>query len=159
MTNRLTHSHTRRHLMRIAAAGVAGLPIIVMAEKSARADDEHEHEHEGREGGHCLLKGTRVRTASGERPIEELRIGDVVETLRGRKAIKWIGHRRFRKSEGRRKWPEIVLPVRVARFAIDDHTPCRDLHLSGEHCLFLDSVLIPVRYLINNTSIAHHLPP
>jgi hypothetical protein len=47
------------------------------------------------------------------------------------------------------------MPIRVARFAIDDHTPYRDLSLA--HCVFIDEALIPVMYLINEASIAHLL--
>ena len=50
------------------------------------------------------------------------------------------------------------MPVRVARFAIDDHTPSRDLYLSPLHCVFVNEVLIPVVYLINETSIAQRTP-
>jgi Hint domain len=77
-----------------------------------------------------------------------LRIGDEVQTLAGPKTIKWIGYNRFTKQEGR-AWQESVMPIRVARFAIDDHTPYRDLYLSPLHCVFFNEALIPVMYLIN----------
>src|SRR5262249_26570889 len=51
-----------------------------------------------------------------------------------------------------------AMPIRVARFAIDDHTPCRDLYLSPLHCLFFNDALIPVMYLINEASIAPGAP-
>ena len=50
------------------------------------------------------------------------------------------------------------MPIRVARFAIDDHTPYRDLYLSPLHCVFFNEALIPVMYLINETSIAQGTP-
>ena len=50
------------------------------------------------------------------------------------------------------------MPIRVARFAIDDHTPHSDLYLSPHHCIFFNEALIPVRYLINETSIAQATP-
>jgi hypothetical protein len=50
------------------------------------------------------------------------------------------------------------MPIRIARFAIDDHTPHRDLYLSPRHHIFLNEVLIPVFYLINETSIAERTP-
>ena len=53
--------------------------------------------------------------------MPELQIGDEVHTLAGRKAVNWIGHNRFTKEEGR-AWHVIVMPIRVARFAIDDHS-------------------------------------
>jgi hypothetical protein len=84
-------------------------------------------------------------------------IGDEVQTLAGRKTIKWIGYNKFTKEEGR-TWQDSVMPIRVARFAIDDHTPHRDLYLSPLHCIFFNEALIPVMYLINETSIAQGTP-
>jgi hypothetical protein len=44
--------------------------------------------------------------------------------------------------------------VRVAADAFGPGQPCRDLFLSPDRAVFLDDVLIPVRYLINGISIA-----
>ena len=89
--------------------------------------------------------------------MQELQIGDEVQTLAGRKTIKWIGYNKFTKEEGR-AWQDSVMPIRVARFAIDDHTPHRDLYLSPLHCIFFNEALIPVMYLINEASIAQGTP-
>jgi len=108
-------------------------------------------------GPACFLKGTRISTPSGECPVEKLQIGDEVLTLNGRKAVKWIGYTKFQKEIGR-AWQGSAMPIRVARFAIDDHTPHQDLYLSPAHCLFLNGFLIPVTHLVNDTSIAPHVP-
>ena len=50
------------------------------------------------------------------------------------------------------------MPICVARFAIDDHTPHRDLYLSPYHCIFFNEALIPVMYLINEPTIAQGTP-
>src|SRR6516164_5617236 len=50
------------------------------------------------------------------------------------------------------------MPIRVASFAIDDHTPHCDLYLSPWHCIFLNQALIPVMYLINEATIARGTP-
>jgi hypothetical protein len=103
------------------------------------------------------LRGTKISTPSGERPVQELQIGDEVQTLAGRETIKWIGYNKFIKEEGR-AWPDSIMPIRVARFAIDDHTPHCDLYLSPWHCLYFDKALIPVKYLVNEVSIAQGTP-
>jgi len=103
------------------------------------------------------LKGTKISTPSGDRLVQDLRIGDEVQTLAGRKTIKWIGYNKFTKEEGR-AWQDSVLPIRLARFAIDDHTPYRDLYLSPLHCVFFNEALIPVMYLVNETSITQGTP-
>ena len=89
--------------------------------------------------------------------MQDLQIGDEVQTLAGRKTIKWIGYNKFTKAEGR-AWHDNVMPIRVARFAIDNRTPHRDLYLSPLHCIFFNEALIPVMYLINEASIAQGTP-
>src|SRR5262249_36251951 len=61
------------------------------------------------------------------------------------------------KEEGR-GWQDSVMPIRVARFAIDDHTPHGDLYLSPLHCVVVNEALIPVMYLINEATIAQGMP-
>ncbi|WP_336621003.1 Hint domain-containing protein [Sinorhizobium sp. 6-70] len=109
------------------------------------------------QGPKCLLRGTAVMTPTGEVRIEDLRIGDLVETVRGEAhAIKWIGRDRYRRSGS--NWSDSVVPIRICRHALDEHTPHRDLYLSPGHALFTDGVLIRVQDLINGTSIAPALP-
>ena len=50
------------------------------------------------------------------------------------------------------------MPVRVARFALNDDSPRRDLYLSPRQCIFINEALIPVMYLINEASIAQGMP-
>jgi Hint domain len=148
---KLGHVGTRRQLFRAMAAGAAGVPFVALAGNSASATCA------AAVGCRCLLKGTKISTPSGDRLVQELQIGDEVQTLAGRKTIKWIGYNKFIKEEGS-AWQDSVMPIRVARFAIDDHTPHRDLYLSPWHCIFFNEALIPVMYLINETSIASGMP-
>ncbi|MEY9626137.1 hypothetical protein ABIA27_001172 [Sinorhizobium fredii] len=115
---------------------------------------------EGPGNGHgpmCLLSGTSIKTPAGETCIEDLRIGDVVETVRGQALpIKWIGRHVYRRSGA--KWKGAVVPVRIARFALDEHTPRRDLYVTRGHALFLDGVLITAQDLVNGSSIKEALP-
>jgi Hint domain len=111
----------------------------------------------GNGGPACFLPGTGIRTPAGEVPIENLRVGDLILTLRGEAMpIKWIARQVFKKSGS--SWPERVMPIRVARHALDDHTPHADLYLSPGHPLFIDGHLIPVKDLVNGVSIAPALP-
>jgi hypothetical protein len=45
-------------------------------------------------------------------------------------------------------------PIKIERNALKDGVPHRDLYLSADHALFIDGVLIPVRLLVNDMSIA-----
>jgi hypothetical protein len=127
-------SSTRRQLLRVVAAGAA----LSMGKKPTKADP----------GKYCLLKGTMIATADGDRAVETLQPDHIVLTLVGPKPIKRV-----------RTWLGDTEPIRVARGAIAEDVPVRDLHLSPEHCLFLDGALIPVKELVNDTTIAPGLPP
>src|SRR5258706_4323884 len=181
---RLGNISTRRQLFRVMATRAAAVPLLAMSRKSADAfggnpdwDDSGRHpggnhdrgdhdrgDHDrgdhgsgnrsGQGGVSCLLRGTSVSTPVGERAVEDLQIGDQLLTLSGPMAIKWIGYTKFTEEKGR-AWPDSVMPIRVARFAIDEHSPHSDLYLSPLHCIFFNEVLIPVTYLINGTSVAH----
>ena len=106
-------------------------------------------------GGQCYLAGTHILTPDGPREIGQLSIGDRVTTLSGdAKPIKWIGRNRFvRQSDG--TWAPNALPVKVARFALDGHSPSADLYLSAGHAVYVDGLLIQVGSLVNGTTIAH----
>jgi hypothetical protein len=100
----------------------------------------------------CFRDGTRIRTPSGDVGIEALRPGDGVVTSTGEvRGIIWAGARRLVCAQYAH--PHLLWPVRIAAGALGGNLPTRDLWLSPDHALFLDGVLIPVRCLINHTSI------
>ena len=51
-----------------------------------------------------------------------------------------------------------LLPVRIARSAISESIPHRDLYLSPGHGLFIDGFLMPAKDLVNQSSIASSMP-
>ena len=150
------HVRTRRQRLRVTAVGAASIPLLALTRKSASAQNNNSPSPIARPRS-CFLKGTKILTPSGDRLVQDLQIGDEVRTLAGRKTIKWIAYNKFTKEEGR-AWHDNVMPIRVARFAIDDCTPHRDLYLSPLHCIFFKEALIPVMYLINEASIAQGMP-
>src|SRR6516165_2802239 len=134
---------------RVAASGALSLPMLASMSKRARAERE---EREGGGGAHCFLRGTRILTPEGEIPVEDLTIGALVETLNGPLPVKWIGRQKFEKDSP--SWHWSMAPIRVARSALRDQNPHRDLYLSPGHSLFIDGFLIPVDWLVNGKSIA-----
>jgi hypothetical protein len=137
-------STTRRGLLAataLVASGLAAKTAHAMARPPAA---QH----------HCFLSGTRIRTPKGEMAIDDLQVGDLVTTISGEaKPIKWIGRQSITREAGE-SWPTDTLPIRVARFALDDRTPHRDLFLSPGHSLYVDGLLIVVRNLANGRTIA-----
>src|SRR5690349_10398037 len=121
---KLQRVRTRRQLLRATTVTAASIPFLALAQKAASAHpDDNPGNHRGWDNDHrhtnrsCFLKGTKISTPSGDRLVQDLRIGDEVQTLAGRKTIKWIGYNKFTKEEGR-AWQDSVLPIRLARFAI-----------------------------------------
>lgn len=140
-------SISRRHLLAASA-------ILVTALKPKPADALA---RPPRGGVPCYLRGTGIRTPGGEREISELRIGDLVVTYSGQvKPIKWIGRRSVtRQQEG---WPEVAVPVMVARHALDAATPHKDLFVSPGHALYVDDLLVQAEALVNGQTIVRRVP-
>lgn len=100
----------------------------------------------------CFAAGTRILTARGEVAVEDLAEGDLVWARgAGLTPISWIGWRHVECHAYAR--PRDVAPVRVLRGAFARDVPHRDLLLSPDHAVFVDGVLIPVRYLKNGRTV------
>ncbi len=106
----------------------------------------------------CYAQGTRIETATGQRPIETLQPGDRVRTLSGALVpITWIGHRHIDLRHHPR--PHDINPVRVRAHAFGPNLPARDLILSPDHAIHAEAVLVPIRYLLNGATIIQEAPP
>lgn len=100
----------------------------------------------------CFGAGTHILTAHGDIAVELLRERDFVVTASGMmQPIVWVGHRRvnFRRHPNKLR----MLPVQVAAHAFGPERPKRTLLLSPDHAVYVDDVLIPIRYLINGTNV------
>ena len=101
----------------------------------------------------CFRAGTRIATPDGMTEVEHLRAGMTVLTAAGRVVpITWVGHRTVscRRHPDRRS----VWPVRVGAGAFADGVPSCDLWLSPDHAVYANDVLIPIKGLVNGTTIA-----
>lgn len=164
-------NRARRHFLgltaaaaaRIAAIGsaVSALPHSMAAAAWWNPGHPGGGNANGRGKGHggpmCLLSGTAILTPRGQVCIEDLRIGDLVDTVRGEALpVKWIGRRAYRRSS--QMWNEDVVPIRIRRFALDDSRPYRDLFVSPGHAFYIDDVLIRAQDLVNGRSITREVP-
>ncbi|APE45512.1 hypothetical protein BOO69_14830 [Sulfitobacter alexandrii] len=103
----------------------------------------------------CLVAGTRVTTATGPRPIEQLGPGDLVLTRdNGLQPVRWAGQRRV---------PALAAfaPVRIRRGTLGNR---RDLWVSQQHRVLVEGwkaellfgeaeVLVAAVHLVNDGSI------
>ncbi len=100
----------------------------------------------------CFATGTRIRTVDGDVAVEALTLGTRIVLADGGTAPAiWIGHRDvdFSKlADPRSGWP-----VRVRAGAFGRGLPVRDLYLSPDHAVFVEDVLIPVKYLVDGDKI------
>lgn len=156
--------HARRHFLGAAAAagakaaavGVFAGTLLSSTKLWAWGRNWGKPGHGGGNGGgsggsRCFLRGTSIQTPSGMSCIEDLRIGDLVNTLNGAAPIKWIGRQTFRK--GGAAWHADIKPVLVSRHALGDNVPHADLYLSPHHYLFVDGMLLRAKDLVNGQTI------
>jgi len=104
----------------------------------------------------CFTPGARILTQTGERPVETLRVGDMVVTRdSGVQAVRWIG-RRTVPGRGR------FAPVRIAPAVADGARA--ELLVSPQHRLLFtgykaqllfgqDEVLVAAKYLIDDVAV------
>lgn len=86
----------------------------------------------------CFVRGTLIETGDGQRPIEELQIGDQVMTRdNGLKEIRWIGSTKLC-SETLKKNPNLQ-PIRIRAGALGEGAPSKDLLVSPQHRVLVRS--------------------
>ena len=159
---------SRRNLIRIGA--IAATAIIAKTTSAAADDfrrddfdrdrdrDRHRDRDRDRDRDfHCFLTGTTIRTADGDRKVEDLAVGDLLPTVFGRTCpIQWIGRYRFKRSDPTKPWVRDVLPIRVARSALGPDVPHADLYVTQTHALLVDGVLVAAGNLINGSTITRY---
>lgn len=103
----------------------------------------------------CFVEGTLIRTTRGDVAVEDLSVGDeliVVDADASSRPVVWVG---FQNAVIR---PELDdadagYPVRILKDAISENVPSADLLVTAEHGLYLEGGFVPVRMLVNGSSI------
>jgi hypothetical protein len=100
----------------------------------------------------CFAKGTRIAATDGQAAVETLRPGMAVRSFFGGcRPVVWIGHRTIDCTRHPR--PQTVWPIQIQAGAFGRGLPAADLRLSPDHAVYVNDVLIPVRLLVNGTTI------
>lgn len=106
----------------------------------------------------CFTAGVRLMTSKGQRPVERIAVGDLVQTAdHGLQPVRWIGSRRL-DSIDLAMAPQL-LPVRICRGALGGGLPRRDLLVSPQHRMLVrssvaqelfgaDEVLVAAKHLV-----------
>lgn len=86
----------------------------------------------------CFCRGTLIRTARGEIPVEDLRPGDMVLTQdHGYQPLRWIGSKSL-STELLSVFPNLR-PIRLASGSLGNNLPQRDLYVSRQHRILVSS--------------------
>lgn len=86
----------------------------------------------------CFTPGTRIRTPLGTSNIEDLKVGDWVDTVDScKQQIRWIGRRALHGPDLAAR-PEL-LPIRITAHALGASLPARDLIVSRQHRMVVSS--------------------
>jgi Hint domain len=100
----------------------------------------------------CFAAGTRITTPKGAVAVERLCAQQLlVAGFGGQQRISWIGRRRV--DCRRHPNPDSVMPVRIAAHAFGLGRPKRPILLSPDHSVFIEGVLIPIKFLVNGHTI------
>ncbi|MFG6083375.1 Hint domain-containing protein [Paracoccus litorisediminis] len=96
----------------------------------------------------CFCTGTLIATPTGDVPIEDLRVGDLVMTAdHGPQKIRWIGS-----SETLAKGK--LAPVRICAAALGNGLPRRDLLVSRQHRMLVRSRIARNMFLAEEVLIS-----
>ncbi|RJE81874.1 hemolysin [Paracoccus onubensis] len=86
----------------------------------------------------CFTSGTLIETSDGNKPIEDLRPGDMIATMDdGYQPIRWIGST-SRDAIDLAQNPKLK-PIRIAAGALGGGLPERDLTVSRQHRVLIRS--------------------
>lgn len=86
----------------------------------------------------CFTPGTLIRTADGERLVEDIAVGDLVWTRdNGLQPVRWAGRRSL--SAAQLAALPHLRPIRIAAGALGGGQPARDLLVSPQHRVLVRS--------------------
>ena len=148
----------RRMLVRnVLAMGTIAATAVLAKSTPARATPPDWAPTVGWRRGQCFLKGTKIRTAEGERKVEDLAVGDMLPTLFGGvRPIQWVGRYSYGKNNPAKPWANDAPLARIAHSALAPNVPHADLFVTSAHALFIDDVLVPAGDLINGITITRY---
>ncbi len=101
----------------------------------------------------CFVEGTRLLTPNGQRSIENLAVGDLVETAdHGAQVVRWHGVRTLDAVDLDAR-PNLR-PIRISRGALGDRLPKRDLLVSPQHRMIVRSTVAQELFGVDEVLVA-----
>lgn len=98
----------------------------------------------------CFVQGTLIATADGDIPVEDLKVGDLVETLdHGQQPLRWVGQRHLDARELTEN-PNLR-PIRIRKNVVSAGEGVGDLVVSPQHRILIASKV--AQRMFGNTEI------
>lgn len=110
----------------------------------------------------CFVRGTLIRTPTGDMPVEDLKVGDSifsVGTLKDRRDLIPYSDKlakpivRVIKYRTQGKLDKITRPVKITAGAFGDNLPTQDLFVSPWHAFVKDGRLKSAEHMLNGSTI------
>ncbi len=87
----------------------------------------------------CFTPGSRVKVARGTYKVEDLRVGDLIETRdNGLQPIRWIGRKKLNQHD--LALAPHLRPIRIRKGALGKGVPNRDMEVSPQHRMLIEGV-------------------
>ena len=100
----------------------------------------------------CYVEGTLLQTDKGLVAVEDLQVGDMIQTVSGDyQPVVWIGFETINCRRQNNK--EHSYPVRISQHAFGFNMPRRDLYVSPLHSIYVNGVMIPAIHLVNDITV------
>lgn len=101
-------------------------------------DEDSGPDRQGRARIPCFCRGTLIQTAAGLRPVQDIQVGDLVQTMdNGLQPVRWVGSRLV-EMEDLAEAPGLY-PVHLSAGCLGDNMPERDMKLSPQHRVLVRS--------------------
>jgi len=105
----------------------------------------------------CFVEGAQIKTANGEVAVEDLKIGDLVQTLdHGLQPLRWVGRRHLNARELAEN--DNLRPIRISKTVVGAENGVHDLVVSPQHRILIASKV--AERMFNSTEVlvaAKHL--
>lgn len=93
----------------------------------------------------CFTPGTMIATKRGEKPVQQLKVGDKVFTRdNGPQELRWIGRRNLNRQELTKM--QQYFPILIRAGALGEGIPQRDMMVSPNHRMLVTSELAEVMF-------------
>ncbi|MFT7370892.1 MAG: Ca2+-binding RTX toxin-like protein [Alteromonas macleodii] len=86
----------------------------------------------------CFVQGTMIASAKGEVPVEDLNVGDLIQTMdRGFQRIRWVGNSYLSAQDLNKN--KNLRPIRISKVAVIPESCVGELVVSPQHRLLIAS--------------------